>query len=45
MSKYKISKFKIMIGTLGQKEDFSNEYIIFVNTESYEYASHIANKL
>ena len=36
---------KVMIGTLGQKEDFSNEYSILVNKENYEYASYIVSKL
>ncbi|CAI3677107.1 conserved hypothetical protein [Clostridium neonatale] len=35
---------KIIIGTLGQKEDFSNEYSIFVKKKSYEYANYIINK-
>lgn len=34
---------KAIIGTLGQKENFSYEYSIFVNKESYEYAYHLIN--
>lgn len=34
---------KAIIGTLGQKENFSYEYSIFVNKENYEYARHLIN--
>lgn len=36
---------KMIIGTLSQKEDFSNEYIIFVNKKNYEYAKYIINEI
>lgn len=34
---------KMIIGTLGQKENFSYEYIIFVNKENYGYANYLIN--
>ena len=34
---------KAIIGTLGQKENFSYEYSIFVNKESYEFAHYLIN--
>ena len=36
---------KAIIGTLGQKENFSHEYSIFVNKENYEYAHYLINNL
>lgn len=35
---------KAIIGTLGQKEDFSYEYSILVNKENYEYANYLINQ-
>ena len=32
---------KMIIGNLGQKEDFSYEYSVFVNKDSYEYAESL----
>lgn len=36
---------KIMVGTLGEKEDFSYEYIIWVNNEKYELASNLMKNI
>ena len=36
---------KIIIGSLGQKEDFSWEYKIFVNKENYEYAQYLIKNI
>ena len=35
---------KLIIGTLGQKEDFSYEYNIFIKKEDYEKAISLVNK-
>ena len=35
----------IMVGTLGEKEDFSYEYIIWVNNEKYELASNLMKNI
>lgn len=35
---------KLIIGTLGQKEDFSYEYNIFIKKENYEKAINLVNK-
>lgn len=32
---------KMMIGTVGQKEDFSYEYSIFVSKDDFEYANSL----
>lgn len=34
---------KMITGTFGQKEDFSYEYIIFVNKDDYEYSIKLVN--
>lgn len=36
---------KIMVGTLGEKEDFSYEYTIWVNNEKYELASNLIKNI
>ena len=36
---------KIIIGSLGQMEDFSWEYKIFVNKENYEYANYLIKNI
>lgn len=36
---------KIMVGTLGEKEDFSYEYTIWVNNEKYELASSLIKNI
>lgn len=36
---------KFMVGTLGEKEDFSYEYIIWVNNEKYELASNLMKNI
>lgn len=36
---------KMIIGTLGQKEDFSYEYSIIVDKENYEYAYYLINQI
>lgn len=36
---------KMMIGTLSQREDFSFEYIIFVNKKDYESTKYLINNI
>lgn len=36
---------KMIIGTLGQKEDFSYEYSIIVDKENHEYAYYLINQI
>lgn len=36
---------KIMVGTLGEKEEFSYEYTIWVNSEKYELVSNLIKNI
>lgn len=36
---------KMMVGTLGEKEDFSYEYTIWVSNEKYELASNLIKNI
>ena len=36
---------KMMVGTLGEKEDFSYEYTIWVSDEKYELASNLIKNI
>lgn len=36
---------KIMVGTLGEKEEFSYEYTIWVNDEKYELALNLMKNI
>lgn len=36
---------KVMVGTLGEREDFSYEYSVFVIKDDYEYASSLLNSM
>lgn len=36
---------KMMVGTLGEKEDFSYEYTIWVSNEKYELASTLIKNI